>query len=231
MRNILNDLLCLFYPNLCLLCKRPLIVNEKYLCLYCLCDLPKTNYHVNKTNPAADLFAGYAQVSDVTAFLFFERKGVTQRLIHALKYKGNYGLAEYLGRMAALDLKKESVYASVDAIIPIPLHPKKERQRGYNQSEHIAKGIASVYACEINNLLIQRITHTVSQTRKTAYERHLNVEKIFQLTDPETLHGKHILLIDDVITTGATISSCIDTLISVPEIKISIFALAIARGY
>lgn len=231
MRNVLNDLVCLFYPNFCLLCKRPLIENEKHVCLNCLCDLPKTNYHAGKTNPAGDLFAGYTQVYDITAFLFFEQDGMTQQLIHSLKYNGNYALAEYLGRTAALELIKEGFYASVDTIIPIPLHPRKERQRGYNQSEYIAKGLASVYKCDISNQLIQRATHTVSQTRKTVYDRHLNVEKIFEITDPETLFGKHVLLIDDVITTGATISSCIDALIAVPEIKISIFSLAIAREY
>lgn len=232
MRNILNDLVCLFYPNFCLLCKRPLIENEKHLCLGCLCDLPKTNYHTAKGNPARDLFAGYVQVNDVTAFLFFEQDGTTQHLIHSLKYNGHHALAEYLGRTAAIELKKEGFYASVDTIIPVPLHPRKERQRGYNQSEYIAKGIASVYDCEINNKLIRRAAYTTSQTRKTVYERHLNVEKIFQLTHPETLYGKHILLVDDVITAGATVSSCIDALIfSVPDIKISIFALAIAREY
>jgi ComF family protein len=214
-----------------MLCKKPLIESERHLCIDCFCDLPKTNYHINKGNPARALFAGYPQVNEVTAFLYFEKEGITQNLIHSLKYYGNKELAEYLGRIAALELKEYGFGASIDAIIPIPLHPKKEKKRGYNQSELIAKGISSVYGCPIEDKLLKRIMHTNSQTRKTIYDRHVNVEKIFTLTDTEPLYGKHILLIDDVITTGATTSSCIEALLTVPDIKISIFSLSIAREY
>ncbi|MDR0575407.1 MAG: ComF family protein [Tannerella sp.] len=187
---------------------------------------------MNKGNPARALFSGYAQVNEVTAFLLFEKNGITQKLIHALKYKGNKVLAEYLGRTAALELKNYGFYASIETIIPIPLHPKKEKQRGYNQSELIAKGISSIYGCNIENKLLRRVTDTKSQTRKSVYDRHVNVEEVFELTDDtDILYGKHILLVDDVITTGATTSSCIDVLLSVPEIRISIFSLSIAREY
>jgi len=232
MSDILNDLVNLFYPFHCMLCEKPLIESEQHICLDCLCDLPKTNYHINKGNPARALFAGYQQVNEVTAFLFFEKEGATQKLIHSLKYYGNKILAEYVGRLAALELKNYGFYASIDSIIPIPLHPKKEKKRGYNQSELIAKGISSVYESKIDDKLLKRVTHTKSQTQnKSIYDRHINVEKIFEVTDIEKLYGKHILLVDDVITTGATSSSCIDALLSVPEIKISIFALCIAREY
>ncbi len=231
MNNWLNDLVNLFYPNLCMLCEKPLVRNEQHICLNCLCDLPKTNYHVNKGNPSAALFSGYMQVNEVTAFLFFEKDGTTQKLIHSLKYRGNKAFAEYLGRTAALELKNDGLYASADTIIPIPLHSKKEKQRGYNQSELIAKGISSIYGCKVENNLLKRITDTKSQTRKSVYDRHVNVEEVFKITETEHLFGKHVLLVDDVITTGATVSSCIDALLSVPEIRISIFSLSIAREY
>ena len=232
MSDILNDFVNLFYPYHCMLCEKPLIEGEQHICIDCLCDLPKTNYHVNKGNPARALFTGYHQVSEVTAFLFFEKDGITQKLIHSLKYYGNKPLAEYIGRMAALELQNYGFYASVESIIPIPLHPKKEKKRGYNQSEMIAKGISSVYGCNIESKLLKRVTDTKSQTQnKSIFDRHVNVEKIFKVTDIEHLYGKHILLVDDVITTGATSSSCIDALLSVPDIKISIFSLSIAREY
>jgi ComF family protein len=217
----------LFYPLLCILCRNPLIESEQHICLNCLRNLPETNYHTDKSNPARALFAGFPQVNEVTAFLFFEKEGKAQQLIHSFKYYGNKSLAEYLGRIAAIELKEYGFYASVDIIIPVPLHPNKEKKRGYNQSEFIARGISSVYGCSVDRTSIRRIADTTTQTRKSVYERHVNVEKIFKLTNVENLFGKHILLIDDVMTTGATTSACVEILSEIPEIKISIFALAI----
>jgi len=231
MNSLLNDLVSLFYPNHCLVCGHPLVHNEQFICLFCHCNMPKTNYHLNKRNPAWDLFSGYTQVNEVTSYLFFEKEGITQKLIHTLKYHGNKELATYLGRTAAFELKATGCYASIDTILPIPLHPKKEKRRGYNQSEWIAKGFASVYGCYIDKKYLKRTADSQSQTRKSIYDRHVNVEKIFEVTMPEYFYGKHILLIDDVLTTGATISSCIDTFSAVPDIKISIFTLSIAREY
>lgn len=228
MKHLLNDFVDLFYPRLCLLCKNSLIDNEQQICLHCLFNLPKTNFHTNKDNPVSALFAGFRQVNEVTAFLFFEKDGITQKLIHSFKYYDNKTLAEYLGRIAALELKEYGFYASVDTIIPVPLHRKKEKKRGYNQSELIANGIASIYGCEVDKTSINRITDTESQTRKSVFERHINVEKIFSLTNAEHLVGKHILLVDDVITTGATTSACVEILSEIPEINISIFSLSIA---
>ena len=231
MKDILSDLVNLFYPSHCMLCEKPLIESEQHICIDCLCDLPRTNYHINKGNPARALFSGYTQVNEVTAFLFFEKEGTTQKLIHSLKYNGNKILGEYMGRIAAFELQTYGFYASIESIIPIPLHPKKEKQRGYNQSAFITKGISSVYGNQIDDKLLKRVTYTKSQTHKSIYDRHVNVENIFEVTDVEHLYGKHVLLVDDVITTGATVSSCIEALLSVPEIKISIFSLSIAREY
>jgi ComF family protein len=227
---LLNDFVNLFYPRLCILCQNPLIENE-HICLDCLCNLPETNYYKNRNNPVRALFAGFPQVNDVTAFLFFEQDGKAQQLIHSLKYYGNKSLAEFLGCIAAYRLKEYGFFASVDTIIPIPLHPQKEKRRGYNQSALIAKGISSVYRCDIDTAAIKRVADTESQTHKSVYERHVNVERIFRLANMESLSGKHILLVDDVITTGATTAACIKTLSEIPEIKISIFSLATVAEY
>jgi len=230
-RNIFESVINLFYPGLCILCRRLLISEERFMCINCLCDLPYTDYHINKGNPALALFAGYTQVEEATSLLFFEKEGVTQSLIHAFKYHGNKGLAESLGMMAARILKDYGFFASIDAIIPVPLHPKKEKKRGYNQSEYIARGFASVYNIPIDKTLLERIIYTDSQTKKTIYDRHVNVENIFSVVTPEQLFGRHILLIDDVITTGATVSACIEAFADISDLKISVFSLAITRTY
>jgi ComF family protein len=231
--NVWSDLVNLFYPQLCLLCGNPLIENERHICLNCLYELPKTNYHTNRRNPARALFDGFPQVDETTAFLFFEKEGITQKLVHSFKYYDNKDLAEFLGRMAALELKEYGFYASVDTIIPVPLHHGKEKKRGYNQAECIAKGIASVYGCGVDGSSMVRILKTKSQTRKSVYERHVNVEDIFRLVAGHTEHlsGKQVLIVDDVLTTGSTVSACIKTLSDIPGIKISIFSVSIAGAY
>jgi len=214
-----------------MLCELPLVRCERFICLFCHCNLPQTNYHIHKANPARDLFAGFTQVNEVAAYLFFEKEGATQKLLHSLKYYGNKELAFYLGQTAAIAYKKEGFCASVDTIVPIPLHPNKKKRRGYNQSEWIGKGFAAVYGCEMETKRISRVTDTKTQTRKSIYDRHVNVEKVFNISEPAFFVGKHILLIDDVITTGATVSACIEAFLPIPDVKISIFSLSIAREY
>jgi ComF family protein len=225
---MLNNLINLFYPKVCLLCKKTLVKGEEFLCIDCLSDLPRTNYSKYKVNPVKDLFAGYSCISEISPFLFFEKEGDTQRIIHSIKYYGNRKLAEFMGRLAALELSSSGFFDDIDVIIPVPLHYKKERKRGFNQSECISRGISSVCNCKIDAQSLIRTVHTKSQTRKSLYERHVNVEKIFQVVDSDALTGKHILLVDDVITTGATTSACIDALLlEALDITISIFSLAV----
>ena len=231
MTDLLNDFVSLFYPNLCMICGHPLVRHERFFCLFCHCNLPKTNYHLNKGNPARDLFSGFTQINEVSSYLFFEKEGITQKLIHAIKYYGNKALASYLGQTAAQELKASGFVASIDSILPVPLHPKKQKRRGYNQSEWIAKGFSAVYGCEVDTKRVRRITDTKTQTRKSVYDRHVNVEKVFSINDPEFFVGKHILLIDDVVTTGATVSACIEAFTTIPDIQISIFSLSIAREF
>lgn len=228
----MNDLLDLFFPRLCLLCHTPLLREEKHLCLSCFCDLPRTGYHLRTDNPARKLFAGIPALREVGAFLFFEREGKVQQLVHTFKYYGNKQLAYELGRMAALEIYgRDGFYQTTDLLIPVPLHRKKERKRGYNQSEWIAKGMASVLNKPVCRTALERVTNTPTQTHKTIYERQLNMENQFSLAEPKLLEGKHLLLVDDVITTGATCLACLDRLASVPGVRLSVFSLTIVRQY
>lgn len=229
MPGIWNNILNLFYPRLCLLCEKTLIEEEEELCLHCLYDLPRLNYHKQPDNPLFKLYAGIPQLQNIAGFLFYEKDGHVQSLVHSFKYHNNRKLAKYLGRIASVDLNTIDFFSQIDILIPVPLHPRKERKRGYNQSEWIARGIASVYNKPIISNLLYRKTSTTTQTNKSRYERHMNVEKIFSLHETKTFEHKHILLIDDVITTGATSLACIEALIAVPDIRISLFALSVVE--
>lgn len=229
MPRIWNNLLNLFFPNLCKVCKRPLVEGEEQICLKCLCDLPHTGYHKQANNPVEQLFIGKAPIEHATAYLRYEKGGKTQSLIHSLKYHDNKELGFLLGRQLARELKADhSPICAADLLLPVPLHPRKLRERGYNQSEWIASGIRSVLGIPVDTRSLVRSVHTNTQTRKDIYDRWLNVCSIFNITDPEALADKHVLLIDDVITTGATISACAQALSKVPGIRVSVLALSIA---
>lgn len=228
--NLWNDLVNLFFPRLCKICGKPLIKGEEQICLHCLCDLPQTRYHLlTKDNPVELLFAGRVPIRHATSFLHYEKKSSVQKLIHSLKYYDNKELGFLLGRMAAKELQMaDHPICQVDFLIPVPLHPQKEKKRGYNQSEWIAQGIQSVWNCPVLSTVLRRTSSTESQTHKSGFERWNNVRSVFQAARPSELEGKHILIIDDVITTGSTIGACAEALLDIPDIQISLFSLAIA---
>jgi ComF family protein len=221
----LRDFTALFYPDYCVGCGRILVRGEKNLCMYCLSSLPKTNFHTCKDNPVEMAFAGRAPVFRATAFCFFLRENMIQRIIHQLKYKGNSEIGFYLGCLLGLDLLEDADFRSVDSIVPVPLHPKKQKKRGYNQSECIGRGIAKSMSKQMDTTSLVRVTNTSTQTRKARYSRWENVSEIFRLTYPEQVSGKHILLVDDVITTGATLEAAAQLLLALPDTKVSIAAL------
>ena len=229
MQTIWNNFLHLFFPRLCLLCGKPLIESERHLCLHCLYELPRTNYHKRPDNPILKLYAGIPQLQKAAGVFLYEKDGCVQSLVHSFKYRNNKKLAEYLGQITSFELQEQGLFNDIDLLVPVPLHLKKERKRGYNQAEWIARGMASVYNRPVISTILYRKTPTTTQTSKSRYERHLNVEKIFSLHETETFENKHILLIDDVITTSATSLACIDTLTTVPNIRISLFALSIVE--
>jgi ComF family protein len=223
-----SDFVSLLFPQLCVSCSDALVKGEEILCLKCLSDLPLTGYESYSDNPVAKIFWGRADVEFATAFCFFEKGNKIQVLLHKLKYKGDRGVGIFLGKLFGAELLDKSVFEDIDLIIPVPLHSRKKRIRGFNQSEEIAKGISEVLNKELNASNLLRIQNTESQTRKSRFVRWENVETAFEVKQPEIFIGKHILLIDDVVTTGATLEACCLAFSGIEEVKISIATVACA---
>jgi ComF family protein len=226
LRKILQDIFELFYPNTCGLCKHSLSKGEEHICIACLLSLPATNFHTLDNNPVEQILRGRFTFEKATSYYYFNKEGGMQEAMHAIKYVSNIYLAEYFGKKLALDLK--DWLQPIDLIIPIPLSHKKESQRGYNQSYHLAKGISDASAIILNEDAVRRIKNTATQTKMNRTQRIENMKDAFEWTQPNDLTGKHLLLVDDVITTGATIDSCIQAFPQNIDIKISILSLAVA---
>jgi ComF family protein len=226
--NPLRDFFNLLFPDLCVVCGENLLKNEQHVCLSCLHEIPKTNYHCLPDNPVEKRFWGKVPVFRGTAFFFFHKGSPFQKLLHALKYKGNKEIGEVLGKYAAADLLESPDFCAVDVIIPVPLHPKKYKKRGYNQSECIASGLSAVLQRPIDTTTLRRVRENTTQTRKSVFERYENTEGIFELLDKNTLSGKHVLIVDDVLTTGSTLEACVQALSESADIKVSVFAIAVA---
>ena len=222
------DFFNLLFPNLCIVCHENLLRNEHQICYECLNKVPKTNYHLQSNNPIEKRFWGKVPIQSATAFFFFQKGSPFQKLLHALKYKGNKEIAEVLGKYAAADLLDSPIFSTVDVIVPVPLHPKKYKKRGYNQSEYIANGLSLVLGKPQDTTTLQRVRENTTQTKKGVYERFENTEGIFELMNINTFLGKHVLIVDDVLTTGSTIEACVRTLLITENIKVSIFCLAVA---
>jgi len=224
----LVDFINLMFPDICVVCGIALQKNEQQLCLSCLYDIPKTNYHLIHENPIEKRFWGKVPVQRATSFFFFEKGSPFQKLLHILKYKGNKEIGELMGKYAAIDLLDSPDFTSIDIIIPVPLHPTKYKVRGYNQSEWIGKGISSILHKPQDTSTLIRVRENASQTRKTVFERYENTEGIFEISNKTLLEGKHVLLVDDVLTTGSTLEACVRALLETKGIKISIFTLSVA---
>jgi ComF family protein len=228
---VINDFLSLIYPRHCEACSRTLYRHETHICNYCRLNLPKSNYHRQAVSPMYMTFAGRVPLIMACSYLLYEKSGKVQKLLHAIKYQQQQELAEYLGKLYAEDLYAAQTFAGVDLIVPVPLHKKKLKLRGFNQSEQFAKGLARGLNIHLSNNHLTRIHDTGTQTRKKKYERWENVDGIFQVNEASELYGKHILLVDDVVTTGATIEASWQALRNVEDIKISVASIAFAdRG-
>lgn len=222
------DFIDLMFPNLCVVCGINLQNKEHQLCLSCLHDIPKTNYHLIVDNPVEKRFWGKVPIYRATSYFFFQKGSSFQKLLHILKYQGNKEIGELMGKYAAIDLMESPDFTSIDLIIPVPLHPQKLKSRGYNQSEWIGKGISLILNKPQDTSTLLRVRENTSQTKKSVFERFENTEGIFELSDRNVLEGKHVLLIDDVLTTGSTLEACVRALLETNGIKISIFTLAVA---
>jgi ComF family protein len=225
----LNDVLNLFYPNVCQACGIALNQQEHVICISCQVKLPKTGFHLHDDNPVSRIFWGRVNLYSATSFLFFNKGGNVQKLIHSLKYRNKKDVGELLGALFGYELNKSSLFKNVNVVVPVPLHPKKFNKRGFNQSEMIASGISRAMdiPTDFNNLV--RLVNTDSQTRKSRYSRWENVKDVFGINNAKAFEGKHILLVDDVLTTGATMEACAATLLAVKDTKVSIATLAYAQ--
>ena len=224
----LNHLINLFYPTVCSACGDILMRDEETVCLSCRYLLPKTEYEKNADNPLAQMFYGQVELHAVTAEFFFSKTGKMQHLLHQLKYEGNKDAGFFLGQQLGESIKNAALFQGIDYLIPIPLHPKKEHLRGYNQSYVIAQGVEEKTKIPIMNDSLYRKTFTSTQTKKSREERWDNVKDIFDVKNQGRLIGKHILLIDDVLTTGATLKAAVMTLSNIENIKISVATAACA---
>jgi len=225
---IVNDLKEFIYPPLCITCGERLLSPEKYLCINCLADLPVTNFHLSPENTVAEIFWGRVKIENATSFFHYRKGSRYQKLIHFIKYRGMKELGNECGGRFGKILAGSEYYNSTDLIVPVPLHPRKKKKRGYNQSEYIAAGIASALNKPVCSDNLTRIAYTPSQTKKSRYERWQNVNGIFKINCPEDFKNKHILLVDDVITTGSTLEACASEILKITDTKISIATLAYA---
>ena len=229
LRNIFRDLLGLLFPHLCCGCGTHLYKGEDQICTQCLCQLPYTDYHLFPENKAARQLWGHVRCNAVTSLLYFKKGSRTQNLIHHLKYRGRKDLGVKLGHMIAERLMQAPAYSGIDLIVPVPLHPRRERNRGYNQSLCIAEGIGSVLNVPVNRSGLVRTGLTKSQTKKGRYDRFRNMQAVFKVNDAALFKNRHILLIDDVMTTGATLEACSIALQTCNPQKLSIATVAYAK--
>lgn len=226
--NVLHDLAGLFLPRRCSGCGTVLLRNEGAICGGCLADLPLTRFHDDAHNPVEQVFLGRLRLEAASALLRFTRDGKTQHLLHRLKYQGDREAGLELGRLMARDAMGCHRFASVDTAIAVPLHASKLRQRGYNQAQVLVDGMRELWPLKDPGRELLRIARTRTQTKKGRLERWTNVKSAFHLADPEALRDAHVLLVDDVVTTGATIEACARALSDVPGIRISVFTCACA---
>ena len=225
----IDDFISLLYPRVCAACGNSLFKHEEIICTYCLYHLPKTNYHLMTDSPLDKVFWGRAQLANTAALYTFQKKSKVQHLIHQLKYKGRMDVGIHLGKILGADLAKADAFQDVTRVIPVPLHPEKQRKRGYNQSEQFAIGLARAMNIEMDATSFIRTVDTSTQTRKSRFARWENVKEIFKVTNPEAIARQHILLVDDVITTGATLESAAHILLEVEGVKLSVACIGYAR--
>jgi len=201
---------------------------EDVICLNCLYHLPQTHFETDRDNPMEKHFWGRINLNRATALYLFQKGSKVQHLIHQLKYKGRTEIGVRLGKISGRKLMDSNEFSNVSIIIPVPLHPARERARGYNQSDFFAKGISEEMQIPWSRKILYRSVFRQSQTRKSRFERWKNVENIFQLSDKAEIANKHILLVDDVMTTGSTIESCVKALQQADNVKVSVVTIASA---
>lgn len=227
--NFINDFIGLIYPNTCAACGNNLYKNENIICTKCLYELPKTNYYKESGNFVEQIFWGRVNIERACAYYFFHKGSKFRKLIHKLKYKGQKEIGYEIGRHFGTDMFGSDFINDIDVIVPVPIHPSRKRYRGYNQSDWIGMGMTESLNIPLDIKNLYRNVATETQTKKSRFERWENVENVFKVKNEPAFINKHVLLIDDVLTTGATLEACANTLLKVDNIKVSIATLAVTQ--
>jgi ComF family protein len=223
---ILGDFIALFFPKYCRGCQEALVRGEDMICTKCLLELPRSYYHLERENPFYNKLRGRIPVTHVMTLFKFVKESKVQHLLHALKYKNQPELGTALGRMYGHDLLEADYKDQFDLIIPVPLHSSRKRKRGYNQSEKFGSGLGEVLEIPCADNYMKRQVMTETQTRKSKLNRWANVNTVFKVTRPEAVDQKRILLVDDVVTTGATLEACGQALVDAGCKELSIACIA-----
>lgn len=218
----------LLFPKVCAACENRLVYAEKFICLDCLATLPKTSFHAEPDNAIERIFYGRTAIHAATSLYHFNKSSRVQRMIWYLKYHRWESLGVYLGNLLGEEIIDAARFADIDIILSVPLHPRRKKERGFNQSAAFAQGISEVLNTSFSDDLISRTEYSETQTRKSKTERWDNVSGIFRVNDSQALEGKHILLVDDVITTGTTLESCAETILNVSGTSISLATIGTA---
>ncbi len=226
MLSIAQSLIQLFYPHYCIGCGTDHLGLKQQICSRCNHYLPDTHFFAQAGNPVEKVFYGRIRVEQAAACYYFTKNSLIQELMVQLKYRNNREIGHFLGRMMGYALRSSERFSGVDMLIPLPLNPKKEFQRGYNQAAIICEGISEIWPKPLLTKVVIRKKFTDSQTSQNRIARWQNMDGVFEVTEPEKLQGKHVLLVDDVITTGATLEACGQSLLEIPRCKLSIAAAA-----
>lgn len=226
---IAEDFVSLFFPRYCMACEGSLVKGEKLICTKCLLEMPKSNYHRDDQNPFCMKLKGRIPIRRVLALYKFSKSSRTQHLLHALKYKSHPEIGAALGRIYGDELRAINFQEEIDLILPVPLHSHRKKNRGYNQSEEFGKGLSELLQVECSDRILKRVIKTETQTRRTKLQRWINVSDGFEVVDPSAVVNKRIFLIDDVITTGATIEACAQQLLQAGCRELNLGCIAAAQ--
>ena len=226
---LLKDVFAVFYPNLCLCCNDHLLNNETVICISCRHDLPKTHFSFETNNLAEKTFFGRIKIEEATALFYFFKKGKIQQLIHQLKYQKQQQVGTFIGNWLGDEIIDSDRFKTIDCIIPVPLHKKKQQQRGFNQVTTFGQSLSKKLNIPYLENILVKISSTKTQTKKVRLDRWKNVQELFYVYNKATLENKHILLIDDILTTGATLEACCNALNKTKTLKISIACMAYTK--
>ena len=225
-----DDFMGLLFPRLCLACSQPITFDETFICLDCQTTLPETGFHLSKKNLFTERFDGRLPLETAAALFFFTKKSKTQYLIHQIKYEDKREVAFELGRCLGQKLAQQPHFQGIDYIIPVPMHPQKRILRGFNQAEVFADGLSETMHTPVVATVLQKIKMTETQTKMSRLERMRNTEDVFHVTDPSLLSDKNIVIVDDVMTSGATLESCANALLEAsPSVKINFATIAFVK--